>query len=574
MKYLYRYFVVIFIFGLVSCETTELDLQENPNAVAPENASVEDLYNSILLNFASFYADAQDHPGNLSRMYMTVPAGFNYQSAVSPTTLSSIWFAAYSEMFPDIDAITQIADERGLAIESGSVKILKAYVLMTLVDLFGNVPFSQAGLGTEVISPIADPGEQVYAEAISLLDQAIAQLSGTDAPTPSNDLFYNGSAEGWVALANTMKLRAALTTRRVSGDAAATINSIVSGGSLIDEATEDFQFQFGNQRVNPNSRHPFYNNHYEIGDGDYLSNYFMFLLRADKVDANGNILIDPRIRYYFYRKVEDAANQDQTTYSCHFSILPDQSFQPSHFAAIDPRLPYCIAAEDGYSGRDHLNGEGIPPDGPIRTSYGLYPAGGQFDDNSFEDTRQAGTTGGLGQGIFPIILSSFVDFMRAEAALTLGTADDARALLESGVRKSIGKVKTFESLVPSTLSRLIEVRGGDPQPVSELFVPSEEDIDEYVNFVLAEFDAADANGQLNVVIREYYIAAWGNGIEAYNMWRRTGLPDNMAPGIEAEAGEFPRSYFYPDVYVNRNANATQKALTDRVFWDDGSVTLY
>ena len=78
-----------------------------------------------------------------------------------------------------------------------------------------------------------------------------------------------------------------------------------------------------------------------------------------------------------------------------------------------------------------------------------------------------------------------------------------------------------------------------------------------------------------MVVREYYIAAWGNGLEAYNMYRRTGKPDNMMPTLEPDGGNFPRSYPYPDVYVNRNANAVQKAdLTARTFWDDGSVVLY
>ena len=58
------------------------------------------------------------------------------------------------------------------------------------------------------------------------------------------------------------------------------------------------------------------------------------------------------------------------------------------------------------------------------------------------------------------------------------------------------------------------------------------------------------------------------------MYRRTGKPDNMQPALEASFGNFTRSFYLPDVHVNRNANATQKAITDRVFWDDGSADLY
>jgi hypothetical protein len=75
-------------------------------------------------------------------------------------------------------------------------------------------------------------------------------------------------------------------------------------------------------------------------------------------------------------------------------------------------------------------------------------------------------------------------------------------------------------------------------------------------------------------MKEYYIALWGNGIEAYNMYRRTGKPNNMAPALESTPGPFMSSFFYPADYVNRNKNATQKTITDRVFWDNGSVTVY
>ena len=94
-------------------------------------------------------------------------------------------------------------------------------------------------------------------------------------------------------------------------------------------------------------------------------------------------------------------------------------------------------------GRDHLNGSGIPADGNIRTSYGLYPAGGDFDSNEFKKTQNLGTTGGLGQGILPILLSSFVDFMRAEAALMLGASGDPKELLLSGVKKVAAKSQKF-----------------------------------------------------------------------------------------------------------------------------------
>jgi len=574
MKFINKLLIVAVVFMIASCDMTDLDLLDNPNEVAPENANVDDLFNRIQLDFGDHIVSMWDLTAGMSRMVSTGGA-FDYTSATNPNFFNFLWTNAYADIFPDIAALEAIASERGLDFHSGASKIMKAYVLTSMVDLFGDIPNSQAGDGTNTIAPMRDSGADVYAAADALLVQAIAQLTGTTATAPINDLAYGGDAAKWVTLAKSMQLRNAVTTRLANPSANATVAALIAEGDLISDSGNDFQVQYGNTRLNPQSRHPNYYNMYEANDGDYMSNYYMWLLRADKTDADEEPVVDPRIRYYFYRKTGDAVGLDPNVYSCHFSNLPDQSAQPAHYADIDPRLPYCVAWEDGYFGRDHLNAEGIPPDGPFRTAYGIYPAGGQFDDNSFSETQEQGTTGGLGQGIEPILLASFVDFLRAEAALTMGTGEDAKALLESGMRKSIEKVQSFSSLSPADFARGIEdAVTGETNTVEDLFVPTAEDVDAYIAFVLAAYDAADADGKLDIVMKEYYIALWGNGLEAYNMYRRTGKPNNMAPALEPGPGAFIRSFFLPGDHVNFNANADQKTLTMPVFWDtnpDGFV---
>ncbi len=554
MKNIIRVCSLTFVLMVMSCDKTSLDLQVDPNQASPEQASMRDLFNNIQLTFRNVFLGLQGTPGGMTRMYFA-GQNFQYVAALSPNTFRGLWFNVYSNLFPDIDALVMLAEERNQGGMAGALKIMKAYALMGLVDLFGNVPLSEAGQGTDVISPKADPGAEVYQAAVALLTEAINQLDG--APPVGGDLYYGGNVARWRTLARTLQLRAALNTRVVNASgAASTINSILATGDVIDEVAEDFQFRYGSQRTNPNSRHPDYNDMYEVTDGTYMNNYYMWLLRAEKVDENDITIVDPRLRYYFYRKIAKSEGLIATAFSCHYSQFPDPAFSPPHYLAVDPRLPYCEASPDGYLGRDHLNGEGIPADGQV----------------TFRDTRMQGTTGGLGAGIAPIVLSSYVDFMRAEAALTLGTSDDARAMLESGIRKSIAKVMSFASLVPSTMARSVTTRDGT-STVQELYVPKDADIDRYVNFVLSSYDAASMDDKLDIITKEYYIALFGNGYDAYNLYRRTGKPGNIQPGIEPDTGPFPRSFFLPDVHVDRNANATQKALTDRVFWDDGSTNL-
>ena len=86
-----------------------------------------------------------------------------------------------------------------------------------------------------------------------------------------------------------------------------------------------------------------------------------------------------------------------------------QAFAPAHFDADDP---FCLIG-DGYWGRDHLIDDGTPPDGDLRTTFGAYPVGGRFDDNSAQDADRGDGDGGA--GIDPILMSAYTHFMIAEA---------------------------------------------------------------------------------------------------------------------------------------------------------------
>ena len=52
-----------------------------------------------------------------------------------------------------------------------------------------------------------------------------------------------------------------------------------------------------------------------------MSNYYMWMLRAEKLDGVGIPVVDPRIRYYFYRQTEDASVQDENIFLSFSQIL-------------------------------------------------------------------------------------------------------------------------------------------------------------------------------------------------------------------------------------------------------------
>jgi hypothetical protein len=541
--------IAVLFFFAASCDNTELDLLDNPNEVTPDNAELDLLFNKVVLDFKDFAYNVSFETQPYTRM-LAMTTGNQYNNQDSPTSFDGEWRLAYSRMLPDMELILQLATDGGFTTHAGITKVMKAYVLFTLVDLFGDVPFTEALAGVENPSPVADDDEAVYNAALALLDEAINDLKAP-VGAPANDLFYGGNAAAWTTLANTLKIRYYLNTRLVNGGSASGINGIISAGDFISEASEDFEFQYGGTRANPDSRHPLYADAYEAqGPGIYLSNYYMWTFLATGNSIRDNE--DPRLRYYFYRQDCDETMEDQFTLAC--VAAPYPFHWPNG-------LPFCTASFDafgdpdglygGYWGRDHGNNDGIPPDDFKRTAVGLYPVGGQFDADECTDilnTALAGAGAG-GAGIQPILQSSYTHFMLAEASLTLGTDGDAAGYLETGIRQSIAKAQGFSSRAT----------------VDESLVA---DVEAYVTETMDKYAAADDNGKLNIVMQEYHKALWGQGLEAFNNYRRTGMPLEMQPTRDEDFGTYSRLMWYPSVYVNLNANASQRTTDQQVFWDN------
>lgn len=560
------------IFFVASCELTDLDKQFDPNSPTPANLDVNFLYNSIQLNFVSFFVTSSDLTMPITRM-MPMTGGNQWNNGWGPQSYSGLWSQAYQGVLINIETMLPAAEERGLVKYMGAAKVFKAYTLMTLVDMFGDVPYTEALQGTSNPSPGRDGQADVYAEAATLLDEAIAHFNdASNNAYPTTDLYGGGSGAQWIRIANSLKMRYYIQTRLVNSNAASGFSSILSGGNFIGADNDDsgsggdFAFFAGSNRANPNSRHPWYNEAYEASNGRYQSNYYMWLFRGE---ANSLGFDDPRLRYYFYRQDFDYTNASTwNQFTFDFVDFGDQNNpliinKPTHYGATMPfgfaTNSNLVADADGYYGRDHGNADGIPPDGQIRTTFGVYPAGGQIDaadpasPSTFSHVQRNGTRGATGQGVAPILMKSSVYFMRAEAALTMGTGEDARALFEQGVRESINFVQGFA-----------DERG---QAYTGTDITN---TDTYVGTLMTDYD--NAADKLAVVTKEWHKALWGNGLDAYNMYRRTGYPAGLQPTRDqADAGQFPRSVWYPSNYVNLNQNSEQKAdLGQAIFWDNNT----
>ena len=533
-----------------SCETTELDLTQNPNALAPDQADPDFYLNAIQIQFAYLTESFGNTAGALTRIdYMN---GRDYANAYSPSNFDGRWSSAYQTIMNDIKELNIIASETGLNRHKAMGQVIEAHILMTLVDFFGDIPYTEALAGADNLNPVADSGASVYAAAIALLDGAITNFNNDALGNPALDMYYDGDWAAWTKAANTLKMKAYMATRLVDGSAVSKFNAIVASGNYISSNADDMQFQWGTLAVQPDSRHPRYRGSYtSTGGGTYMSNSLMDYMRGGAdggYDIGGGVFIgDPRLMFYFNRQTSSTpgiggATPDEEVLECGLQNAP------AHYAGY----VFC-GNPQGWWGRDHGNDNGIPPDGFLRALAGVYPAGGAIDEWSYGGFQDGDGYGG--NGITPIMLASWTDFMIGEVELVAGNEAAAKTAMFAGMAKSMDKVTNFyprtarfDGIMDYYVGGLAQVTNGFYARISD------------------EWD--DASDKMNVLGMQYFVAQYGNGLDAYNFYRRTGYPTTLQPNIEANPGGFIRSFFYPANHANTNSNITQKGgVTEPVFWD-------
>ncbi|MEL7002082.1 MAG: SusD/RagB family nutrient-binding outer membrane lipoprotein [Bacteroidota bacterium] len=205
-------------------------------------------------------------------------------------------------------------------------------------------------------------------------------------------------------------------------------------------------------------------------------------------------------------------------------IAVSQRFIDSLNALSDPRIDFYFLdqGQGNFVGYDNGGIAAVPAAG-VRALLGTFPVGpnGEAPQRMYTYYSQ--------------------QFYLAEADLTLGITGDARDYYESALTASLDHVGVGEA-----------------------------DAATYLADRLAAFDAAaDDDARLAIVMRDKWVASFGNGVEAYNDWRRTGFPQ-LAPATTALTpdGTIPRRLLYSSNELSSNPNLENQALLiDRVWWD-------
>jgi hypothetical protein len=599
MKKIYKYLLMTVVASstmFYSCDTLEMEDLASPNSLSPDLADADLLLNNIQISYLSAMQDFQGNGAALGRI--SNMGGRNYYNNFGSGTVSTAWYRLYAGMMPDIAAIEVLNTDGLLDFHMGISKIMQSHVMMGLVDSLGDIPWSQAVNPSEYPSPTVDSGESVYAAAVAMLGEAAGYLGTAGG---GDDLFYGGDISKWVKLHNTLLMRANLTTGNYAAALAQT--------NVIESAADDFEFNYGDQVLLPDTRHPWYQSDYTVnGAGIYQSSWLMGLM-AGGFDDWRNLyfdnwqpgdearLGDPRRDYYFYRQTYNTPGNQTALYFSGAAYLWPLDFGgdssdgvtlqcslqsvPFHLQFTPDEETQCHNI-GGYWGRAHGNDEGTPPDQFLRSAVGVYPAGGSFDNQDdvqiYETSLSALPTGtvalgagGGGAGIWPIYLSSYVSFMKAEAAMWTGDTAMAAVYLELGMNQSMAKVTGTISLDPDA---------------DATKAPSAAWVSEFVSNTVAAFNAAPASSsldafgfpvekdKLDILGEQYFVAMYGGANDAWNFIRRTGYPRTLQRALSdpTESGPFPRTGTYPSSEISANPSIVQRGDNNTlVFWDNGVI---
>lgn len=521
---------------------TTLDFEQLLTAAEYEvgiNLSAENYLNS---NFSSY-------------VHQTVSREVdNYSLVAGYATLCNTWDQAYQYSIHNCELLISEGDKEGNAIYAGIGRILRAYIYMDLVDLWGDVPFSEAN--TDVESPKADSGLSIYNALIADVNKAIADFSDEKAANKivpgSNDLFYAGDVEKWIKAANTLKLRLLVQSRLAKSQITgwqSELAALVAEDNFIGDG-EDLQFPHSSARTPIDERNPGFVAEYAGGQKSvYISPWFYECLTGNNYNWKNNPfrgIKDPRIPYYFYNQIkagDDASNQTDYRDGAFVSIM--------------------FGSNSGYTSMSQEK---------TMTVVGIYPVGGKFDDGS---AKAVDSDSGSAKAPDKMIQAYSVPFMLAELILAGEITGDAKEELKKGIESSLKHVEAVSQACDKSVPAITASAKST-----------------FVNAVLAKYDAADAAGKMEIVITQKWIANFYNPIESYNDIRRTGYPvlfkgdaDNKGWTPYAQTKEatptltsfdlntllsFPRVMYYPtsETTLNPNISNAGRVVSDKnVFWD-------
>lgn len=533
MKLQHKFFITLLLIGLLSsCNEDFFDVNSDPNRAVESNQTAKLVLPQALLNSANRVGVSYGFLGNWLGYWCP---GANYapnaeeQTYSITTNFGAGLFSGIMDNLYDYQFCELEATESGNDFFAGIAKTMKAHGFTTLVDIYNNVPYTEALKGLEFVRPKYDDGKLVYEESMKQLDAAMALFKkvkaagGIDAVAGAPDIMFGGNVDLWIKFVNTLKLRLLM---HQSGRAdrqsyiTAEIAKIVSEGSGFLGSGQDASVAPAHTSDKPNS---YYANFGFNVAGNQATDFW----RANKTSidilkANS----DPRIGYFYKPAV---------------TALP-----------AGAKEPFLTASPVEYRGNEY----GRPIDNSTfayQTANYVSQIGGVASAGAVT-ASSFGLVKGYDQRAW-ILTSVESMFLQAEAIQRGWLAGDKEAAYKAAVQESFRWLNVDKSRAAADAAFTAWYAGQDD-----------------ANNVNVSY--SDASDKLKLVLYQKYVAMNGsNHLEAWTDYRRNGaypaIPLSINPGRTSLV--LPIRLQYPQREYDLNeaavvANGTISQFTSKIWW--------
>lgn len=282
--------------SIYSCSDSYFDVNTPSNSVPDDKIAMKDVLSPCIQYTMSAQFNAASSIAQVDQHITTI---VNDRQGIDNhylSTLDGYWRIVYTQALPNIQVLEQKAVASNSSHYLGIAKVLKAINVGLTTDLYGDIPYSEATLGTTIKYPKYDSQQAVYTDIIKLLDEAIVLFSAPNTSTLApggEDLIYAGKIASWKKAAYTFKARFQLHLLKVNGASATASSVLASLANGFTSNSEDFQLKYNSININP-----WYSTQVGLFTGNVLyaiSNHFISYMNGGAVYPFTTIAMDPRL---------------------------------------------------------------------------------------------------------------------------------------------------------------------------------------------------------------------------------------------------------------------------------------
>lgn len=136
--------------------------------------------------------------------------------------MSQTWTRIYGLSMKNlVDVIDKTKDDPSYTNVRSIARIFRVYYSMILTDMYGDIPYFEAGRGAsqDISSPVYNKQEVIYDDFLKEMKEVEAALSAAGG-TVTGDIIYSGDITKWKRFANSLRLRAAMRLTKVNPEKA------------------------------------------------------------------------------------------------------------------------------------------------------------------------------------------------------------------------------------------------------------------------------------------------------------------------------------------------------------------